>query len=34
MTGITADACLPGGYFSICCLAHSRFSGVKLKLSG
>ena len=31
---MTADACRPSGYLAICPFAHSRFAGVKAKLSG
>src|SRR5947209_6450736 len=34
MIAITAEACRPGGYFCICCLAQARFSSVKAKLAG
>src|SRR3954468_12255714 len=34
MIAITAGACRPGGYFSICFLAQARFSSVKTKLAG
>src|ERR1700710_614373 len=34
MIAITAEACRPGGYFSICFLAQARFSSVKAKLAG
>ena len=33
-SGITAEACFPGGYFSMVALAHTTFSGVKLKAAG
>ena len=33
-SGITAEACLPSGYFVIVSLAQARFAGVKAKLSG
>src|SRR3954451_23195230 len=34
MIAITAEACRPGGYFSICFLAQARFSSLKAKLAG
>ena len=33
-SGITAEACRPSGYLPTCPFAHSRFAGVKAKLSG
>src|SRR5882757_9520578 len=33
MIAITAEACRPGGYFSICFFAQARFSSVKAKLA-
>src|SRR5258707_5782350 len=34
MIAIPAEACRPGGYFSICFFAQARFSSVKAKLAG
>ena len=33
-SGMTAEACLPGGYLAIVALAQAAFSGVKAKLAG
>src|SRR3954452_9722337 len=32
--GMTADACLPGGYLAMTSFTHTRLAGVKAKFSG
>ena len=33
-SGMTAEACLPGGYLAMVASAQAAFSGVKAKLAG